>query len=110
MASDAARLTGKEIVREADGGHDRLARRKDPADERQAEAAVVLGQRAAGERGLEELSGPVGEPLRVASSRPVTQRQLELLDRKAGSSGVDRHPDRSEERRVGEECRSRWAP
>src|SRR3989475_11926105 len=37
------------------------------------------------------------------------QRQAELHHRE-GDVGLDAHDDRSEERRVGKECRSRWSP
>ena len=50
---------------------------------------------------------------------PVTKRLLELVGAANGQTGRQvleqiaaemNHPDRSEERRVGKECRSRWSP
>src|SRR5437763_1702236 len=92
---------GVEVVGEADRGHARLAHREDPADERQAEAAVVLGQRAAGEDGVEKLAGPVGEAARIAAGRAVAQWELHLLDFEPLPGRVDRHPHLAAEPRRG---------
>src|SRR3712207_9157288 len=58
--------------------------------------------------------------LRVATALPEPRRDLprvgggrgDLLDRRRGLFRAEhgRRPGRSEERRVGKECRSRWSP
>src|SRR5256885_14514311 len=53
---------------------------------------------------LSELSGPDGEPFDRATVFPL--RVSPLLRPAAGGRGRQR----SEERRVGKECRSRWSP
>src|SRR3989442_6730563 len=47
-------------------------------------------------------------PLRVMTGRRELQRALALL--RALVDGLDGLKGRSEERRVGKECRSRWSP
>src|SRR5438093_6158465 len=92
MPADAARWPRDQVVGEPDRGHDRLAHREDPAHQREAESTVVLGQRAAGEKSVEELAGPVGEAARIAACRPVAQWELHLLDFEPLPGRVDRHP------------------
>src|SRR3989442_9852603 len=56
------------------------------------------------------------EPITVEQFQPpvavVRHREVELVDRKLEDLRVDRGEVavRSEERRVGKECRSRWSP
>src|SRR2546425_11225361 len=50
----------------------------------------------------ERLDDPLGTQLVVGPAR--------VGDHAAGVDEIVRHVDRSEERRVGKECRSRWSP
>ena len=73
----------------ATAGSRRSAER--PADERQAQPAVVDGERAGGEERVDELAAAVREAAEVAAGLAVAQRQLELRDAEPGARGVDRH-------------------
>ena len=44
--------------------------------------------------------------------RPLLEleRQIDEMKRVTGDTAVDVSKERSEERRVGKECRSRWSP
>src|SRR5574341_1809606 len=58
-----------------------------------------------GERGGRKKSGEV-----AALLRECCLRQAELPQQVAQGGGADSRGERSEERRVGKECRSRWSP
>src|SRR2546422_5739137 len=51
-----------------------------------------------------------GEPSRVDMTHSVTKSLLSSVVGVAYDRGMIRSLDRSEERRVGKECRSRWSP
>src|SRR5260370_28416835 len=65
-------------------------------------------------RGLAiQLPSPSGRQLAPILERRgaiLGQRGEGLADRRQRNAGLLRHLDRSEERRVGKECRSRWSP
>jgi hypothetical protein len=103
VRAEAALAPAPEVVCETDRGNRRdggpSRQRRRPADERQAPAAIVDGERPGGEQRVDELAPPVQEPAQVATGRPVAERQRHLADAEAGASRVDRHPDLAAEAR-----------
>src|SRR2546430_15514715 len=69
---------------------------------------------------LPELKSPQGEPtgaiygvlnmLRRLAADYEAQARAVVFDAKGRTFRDDQYPERSEERRVGKECRSRWSP
>ncbi len=96
MGAEAALGAAPEVVRQPDRRDRRHrgvpAQRDRPPNERQASPAEVERERAGREDRVKELPAAVREALCVAPRRPVTQRQVALLDREAGPDRVDRHP------------------
>src|SRR2546430_17634321 len=68
-----------------------------------------LAERRAAHLLLEELrhQAPAGEQVRL---RKVSHLHQPHGPQQEGGGGADAIRDRSEERRVGKECRSRWSP
>src|SRR3712207_7164281 len=67
--------------------------------ERREAAAVAVLRRVGSDQALEER-----DPARAGDAAAVEARLV------AGDRDVDQRQERSEERRVGKECRSRWSP
>ena len=64
---------------------------------------AILARLASGQASVTELAHP------FAMSQPAISKHLKVLER-AGLISRGREAQRSEERRVGKECRSRWSP
>src|SRR5260370_11442984 len=76
----------------------------------------TVDTRAAAELGPEELHALVNTQPMLAARRAVVVRGVEQLRKKSPAREellrylANPNPSRSEERRVGKECRSRWSP
>ncbi len=92
VPAEAALGAAPDVVGEADRGHEPhvAAQAGEPADDRQAQAAVVDGGRPGGEQRVDELVCAVREAAQVAAGGAVAERQLDLLDAQPGAGGVDR--------------------
>ena len=99
MGAKAPLLPRPQVVGQPDRRHHRLVGRERPADERQASAAVVEGERPRGEERVGELARSVDEAGQVAAGRTMPERQRHLLDAEPRARRVDRHPDLAAEAR-----------
>src|SRR5690348_18293971 len=69
---------------------------------------IDVGLKSEGRVALKEFAAP-GRPAEIKPGDTV-EVYLERMEDKNGEAQLSREKARSEERRVGKECRSRWSP
>src|SRR5260370_38878692 len=89
--------------------------RDPPTDGLSARPCIRQASRPVGDvpQGLEQARPTeerAGRRLRRARRRQMDKREIEGLREKVGCAALLEKEGRSEERRVGKECRSRWSP